>query len=50
LAALSISAGYPIAATVPILLGNAFRNIAALSIESGYLFNYSAIKLKNWIT
>lgn len=44
LAALSLSAGYPIAATVPLLLGNAFRNIAALSLESGYLISYLVTK------
>ena len=38
IAALSLSAGYPIEATVPILIGNAFKNIAALSLESGYNF------------
>jgi len=32
---LSLSAGIPIAATVPLIIGNAFKNIAALSLESG---------------
>lgn len=36
IAALSLSAGYPIEATIPIIIGSAFKNIAALSIESGY--------------
>ena len=35
IAALSLSAGYPIEATIPIIIGNAFKNIAALSLESG---------------
>jgi large subunit ribosomal protein LP0 len=34
---LSLGAGYPIAATIPIIIGNAFKNIAAFSLESGYL-------------
>jgi len=33
---LSLSAGYPISATIPLIIGNAFKNIAALSIESGF--------------
>jgi large subunit ribosomal protein LP0 len=33
---LSISAGYPIEATIPMIIANGFRNIAALSLESGY--------------
>jgi large subunit ribosomal protein LP0 len=33
--ALSLGAGYPIAATIPIILGNAFKNVAAFSLESG---------------
>lgn len=36
--ALSLGAGYPIEATIPIILGNAFRNVAAFSLESGYEF------------
>lgn len=35
LAALSLEAGYPIEATIPLILANSFRNIAALSLESG---------------
>lgn len=35
IAGLSLSAGYPIEATVPIIIANSFKNIAALSIESG---------------
>jgi large subunit ribosomal protein LP0 len=35
LVGLSLEAGYPIEATVPLIIGNAFRNIAALSLESG---------------
>ena len=35
LAGLSLSAGYPIEATVPLIIANSFKNIAALSIESG---------------
>ena len=35
LAGLSLETGYMIEATVPLIIGNAFRNIAALSIESG---------------
>lgn len=35
LAALSLEAGYPIEATVPLIIGNAFKNIVALSLESG---------------
>lgn len=34
--ALSLGAGYPIEATIPIIIGNAFRNIAAISLETGY--------------
>jgi hypothetical protein len=33
---LSLTAGYPISATIPLLITNAFKNLAALSIESGY--------------
>jgi large subunit ribosomal protein LP0 len=33
---LSLGAGYPIEATIPIIIGNAFRNIAAISLETGY--------------
>jgi len=36
LAGLSLEAGYPIEATVPLILANSFKNIAALSLESGY--------------
>jgi large subunit ribosomal protein LP0 len=35
LAGLSLEAGYPIEATIPLIIGNAFKNIAALSLESG---------------
>lgn len=35
-AALSLSAGYPIEATIPLIIGSAFKNIAALSLESGF--------------
>ena len=38
LVGLSLEAGYPIEATVPLIIGNAFKNIAALSLESGYFF------------
>lgn len=37
---LSLGAGYPIEATIPIILGNAFRNIAAISLETGYFSCY----------
>lgn len=37
LAGLSLAAGIPTAATIPLLISNAFKNIAALSLESGYL-------------
>lgn len=33
---LSLSAGIPISATIPLLITNAFKNIAALSVETGY--------------
>jgi len=36
LAGLSLAAGYPIEATVPLIVSNSFRNIAALSLESGF--------------
>lgn len=36
MAGLSLEAGYPIEATVPLILANSFKNIAALSLESGY--------------
>lgn len=36
IAGLSLSAGYPIEATVPILISQGLRNIAALSLESGF--------------
>lgn len=39
IAGLALAAGYPIEATVPIIISNSFRNIAALSLESGYIFN-----------
>lgn len=32
---LSMSAGITISATIPLIIGNAFKNIAALSLESG---------------
>jgi large subunit ribosomal protein LP0 len=40
IAGLSLSAGIPVAATIPLIISNAFRNIAALSLESGYLSFY----------
>ena len=43
---LSLEAGYPIAATIPLIIGNAFKNIAALSLESGYLNFNIASKLR----
>lgn len=36
LAGLSLSVGYPIEATIPLIISNSFKNIAALSIESGF--------------
>jgi large subunit ribosomal protein LP0 len=36
--ALSLGAGYPIEATIPLIIGNAFKNIAAISLETGYFF------------
>lgn len=37
---LSLETGYPIAASIPMFIGSAFKNIAALSLESGYfIFN-----------
>ena len=38
--ALSLGAGYPIEATIPLIIGNAFRNIAAISLETGYLLSH----------
>lgn len=35
IAGLSLAAGYPISATIPLIIGNSFKNIAALSLESG---------------
>jgi large subunit ribosomal protein LP0 len=35
IAGLSLEAGYPIAATVPLMISKAFKNLSALSIESG---------------
>lgn len=35
IAGLSLEAGYPIEATVPLIIANSFKNLAALSIESG---------------
>ena len=35
IAGLSLEAGYPISATIPLMISNAFKNIAALSLESG---------------
>jgi hypothetical protein len=32
---LSVEVGHPTAATIPFIIGNSFKNIAALSIESG---------------
>lgn len=32
---LSLATGYTISATIPLIIGNAFKNIAALSLESG---------------
>ena len=48
---LSLATGYPIAATIPLIINNAFKNIAALSLESGYFFIYldsRLRKLKPW--
>jgi large subunit ribosomal protein LP0 len=36
IAALSLGAGYPIEATIPLIISNAFKNIAAISLETGY--------------
>lgn len=47
--ALSLGAGYPIEATIPIILGNAFRNVAAFSLESGYEFYDLDSKLRKLI-
>jgi large subunit ribosomal protein LP0 len=33
---LSVEVGHPTAATIPFIISNSFKNIAALSIESGY--------------
>lgn len=33
---LAVEIGHPTEATVPLLIANAFKNLAALSIESGY--------------
>ena len=41
---LSLAAGLPIAATIPLIITNAFKNLAALSIESGYFLNKLDIK------
>ena len=43
---LSLATGYPIAATIPLIINNAFKNIAALSLESGYFFNLFRFKVK----
>lgn len=43
---LSLGAGYPIEATIPLIIGNAFRNIAALSLETGYFSLYLDTKLR----
>lgn len=43
LVGLSLEAGYPIEATVPLIIGNAFKNIAALSLESGYFFSLTLV-------
>jgi hypothetical protein len=32
---LAVEIGHPTEATVPLLIGNAFKNLAALSLESG---------------
>ena len=45
---LSLEAGYPISATVPLLLGNAFKNIAALSMEIGYFCGDLVLRSLNW--
>lgn len=37
---LAVEIGHPTEATIPLLISNAFKNLAALSIESGYAFNY----------
>ncbi len=46
IASLSLGAGYPIEATIPLIIGNAFKNIAAISLETGYLLIYLDTKLK----
>lgn len=33
---LAVEIGHPTEATVPLLISNAFKNLAALSVESGY--------------
>lgn len=43
---LSLGAGYPIASTIPIIIGNAFRNIAAISLETGYILFYLDSRLR----
>lgn len=43
---LSLATGYPIAATIPLIINNAFKNIAALSLESGYYLNYVDSRLR----
>ena len=44
---LSLSTGITISATIPLIIGNAFKNIAALSLESGYIIFYLDIRLRN---
>lgn len=43
---LSLGSGYAIEATIPLIIGNSFRNIAALSISSGYYPVYLDSKLR----
>ena len=35
LVGLAVEIGHPTEATIPLLIGNAFKNLAALSLESG---------------
>lgn len=44
---LSLSTGITISATIPLIIGNAFKNIAALSLESGYYFVYLDSRSRN---
>ena len=47
---LSLEAGYPISATVPLMIGSAFKNIAALSLEIGYLLINIDSRFPSWKT